>query len=132
MYEAIAGYGLGGSSVALFGRVGVGTCTKAADVGADSFDKNDYGLDGIVHCNPVCMAVDECDNVADFAGVGADLFKSIAESTRAALVLVASTPDMRKSRCGQLHSMLNFFYWYGHGALDPHDTGRPLQGPEHG
>ena len=31
MFEAIAGYGLGGSSVALFGRVGGGIYTKAAD-----------------------------------------------------------------------------------------------------
>lgn len=36
VYEAIAGYGLGGSSIALFGRVGGGIYTKAADVGADS------------------------------------------------------------------------------------------------
>jgi len=33
MYEALAGYGLGGSAVALFGRVGGGIYTKAADVG---------------------------------------------------------------------------------------------------
>ena len=31
----IAGYGLGGSTVALFGRVGGGIYTKAADVGAE-------------------------------------------------------------------------------------------------
>lgn len=35
MYEALAGYGLGGSTVALFGRVGGGIYTKAADVGGD-------------------------------------------------------------------------------------------------
>ncbi len=34
-FEAVAGYGLGGSSIALFGRVGGGIYTKAADVGAD-------------------------------------------------------------------------------------------------
>jgi len=34
LFEAITGYGLGGSSMALFGRVG-GIYTKAADVGAD-------------------------------------------------------------------------------------------------
>merc|ERR1719453_591086 len=39
MYDAIAGYGLGGSSIALFGRVGGGIYTKAADVGADLSDK---------------------------------------------------------------------------------------------
>ena len=37
--EALSGYGLGGSTVALFGRVGGGIYTKAADVGADLVGK---------------------------------------------------------------------------------------------
>ena len=39
LYEEIAGYGLGGSTMALFGRVGGGIYTKAADVGADLVGK---------------------------------------------------------------------------------------------
>lgn len=39
LFEAIAGYGLGGSTVALFCRVGGGIYTKAADVGADLVSK---------------------------------------------------------------------------------------------
>jgi H+-translocating diphosphatase len=35
LFEMIAGYGLGASTVALFGRVGGGIYTKAADVGSD-------------------------------------------------------------------------------------------------
>jgi Na+/H+-translocating membrane pyrophosphatase len=35
LFEFIAGYGLGASTVALFGRVGGGIYTKAADVGSD-------------------------------------------------------------------------------------------------
>jgi hypothetical protein len=39
LFESITGYGLGGSSMALFGRVGGGIYTKAADVGADLVGK---------------------------------------------------------------------------------------------
>ena len=44
LFEAIAGYGLGGSTVALFGRVGGGIYTKAADVGADLVGKVEKDL----------------------------------------------------------------------------------------
>jgi inorganic pyrophosphatase len=44
MMECVAGYGLGGSTVALFGRVGGGIYTKAADVGADLVGKVENDL----------------------------------------------------------------------------------------
>merc|ERR1719437_248644 len=106
MYEAIAGYGLGGSSIALFGRVGGGIYTKAADVGADLSGKNDYGLDEDDYRNPACIADNVGDNVGDIAGMGADLFGSFAESTCAALVLAASSPDLRGSWRGQMYPVL--------------------------
>lgn len=48
LFEAIAGYGLGGSSVALFCRVGGGIYTKAADVGADLISKVKIKLTKII------------------------------------------------------------------------------------
>jgi len=87
LYEAIAGYGLGGSAIALFGRVGGGIYTKAADVGADLSGKIDEGMDEDDKRNPACIADNVGDNVGDIAGMGADLFGSFAESTCAALVI---------------------------------------------
>jgi inorganic pyrophosphatase len=87
MFEAIAGYGLGGSTVALFGRVGGGIYTKAADVGSDLAGKVVQGLEEDDPSNPGVIADNVGDNVGDIAGMGADLFGSLAESTCAALVV---------------------------------------------
>merc|ERR1719343_1628598 len=87
LWQNLAGYGLGGSSVALFARVGGGIYTKAADVGADLSGKNEYGMDEDDPRNPAVIADNVGDNVGDIAGMGADLFGSFAESTCAALVI---------------------------------------------
>mmetsp|Transcript_89647 Transcript_89647/g.237141 ORF Transcript_89647/g.237141 Transcript_89647/m.237141 type:complete len:731 (+) Transcript_89647:98-2290(+) len=105
MYEAIAGYGLGGSSIALFGRVGGGIYTKAADVGADLSGKNEYGLEEDDYRNPACIADNVGDNVGDIAGMGADLFGSFAEATCAALVLAAGS-ELRKDYASQMYPVL--------------------------
>ena len=96
MMELIAGYGLGGSCMALFGRVGGGIYTKAADVGADLVGKVEQGLNEDSPNNPATIADNVGDNVGDIAGMGSDLFGSFAESTCAALVIMASTPDLAK------------------------------------
>ena len=91
LFESIAGYGLGGSTVALFGRVGGGIYTKAADVGADLVGKVVEDLDEDSIQNPGVIADNVGDNVGDIAGMGSDLFGSFAESTCAALVISASS-----------------------------------------
>lgn len=91
MFEMVAGYGLGGSTVALFGRVGGGIYTKAADVGADLAGKVVQGLEEDDPSNPGVIADNVGDNVGDIAGMGADLFGSLAESTCAGLVVAATS-----------------------------------------
>jgi inorganic pyrophosphatase len=102
----ISGYGLGGSTVALFGRVGGGIYTKAADVGSDLAGKVINDLKEDDPKNPGTIADNVGDNVGDIAGMGADLFGSLAESTCAALVVSASSPDLLSTTNASLFPLL--------------------------
>ena len=88
--EAIHGFGMGASVVALFSRVGGGIFTKSADVGADLVGKLEAGIPEDDPRNPGVIADNVGDNVGDVAGMGSDIFESYCGSM-IATIAIAST-----------------------------------------
>lgn len=85
--KIVTGYGLGCSMIALFGRVGGGIYTKAADVGADLVGKVEAGIPEDDPRNPAVIADNVGDNVGDIAGMGSDLTESYVGSIISCLTM---------------------------------------------
>ncbi|MCC6580613.1 MAG: sodium/proton-translocating pyrophosphatase, partial [Phycisphaeraceae bacterium] len=86
-YEALLGFGFGGTLLALFMRVGGGIYTKAADVGADLVGKIEKDIPEDDPRNAATIADNVGDNVGDCAGMAADIFESYEVTIVAAMIL---------------------------------------------
>jgi K(+)-stimulated pyrophosphate-energized sodium pump len=103
---ALQSFGVGGSLVALFFRVGGGIYTKGADVGADQVGKLEEDIPEDDPRNPGVIADNVGDIVGDTAGMGSDLFESYAGSIIATIVLAATLGEGVRATLGSASALM--------------------------
>jgi K(+)-stimulated pyrophosphate-energized sodium pump len=138
-FDVLTAFALGGSSIALFSRVGGGIYTKAADVGADLVGKVEAGIPEDDPRNPATIADNVGDNVGDVAGMGADLFESYVGAIIAPIALAAFIPaivlddapeffvfPLAIAAVGMVASIIGAFTVRSSGSAKVHDLAKAL------